>query len=718
MTKSAEIKPKDFYIGSKWLIQPSLDRISDPVQDIQIPPKYMHVLVYLAEHAGRLVRREDLLDTIWKNTIVVEESLTRAISELRKLLGDDPKKPEIIETIPKKGYRLIAAVTWKELTDHDSTPVNGFEQPLSYSDLNGKIARNENLIKSSSFRMHWKKLAIVLAIPVLGYIIWRGFFMTIQPASSAIRLMPLTSYPGDENHPVLSPDGNRVAFNWDDESWFNSSIYVKVIGSEDPLQLTTDGYVSEPAWSPDGRYISYVRWAGRGREIYVVPSLGGPERRLVEDGFGARDPVWSPDGKWIAYSKFVEAEVAYFLYIVHMETQEIKQVTSSQEGPVYDRKPIFSPDGNRLAFIRTYFGKQDIYWVSMENDQIERVTNTDQWITDVDWAPDGESIIYSSREGIWKVPISGGQPVLLAAGGLKIDNISVARNNWRLAYEQGNREENIWQISVADTTEEGQLPKKFIGSSRIDTDLNISPNGRMLTFVSDRSGHPQVWISLSDGSDPVQLTNFNGFNVYDPIWSPNSKQIAFTAQMWGHSDTFIIDAAGGKPMQLTKSNTREISPSWSRDGKWIYFSSNRTGAMEIWKMPINGDKTVKVTENGGVRAAESFDRKWLYIQKRKNGQHSLWKRPIQGGPEVELFTLPDGYIAGWKLCKKGIYFGHQNNEDNLKINLFDYATSQIQPIVQTQKRGFNLTVSPNCRWFFFTQVDRAESDIVLLDNFR
>src|SRR5574341_2229869 len=101
----------DFLIGKDWLVQPRLNRISNAGKSVRLPSKYMHVLVCLAERPGEPVSREELMATVWKDTIVVEESLTRAISELRKIFNDNTKQAQYIETIPKIGYRLTAPVT-------------------------------------------------------------------------------------------------------------------------------------------------------------------------------------------------------------------------------------------------------------------------------------------------------------------------------------------------------------------------------------------------------------------------------------------------------------------------------------------------------------------------------------------------------------------------------------------------------------------------------
>ncbi|MGD0921693.1 MAG: winged helix-turn-helix domain-containing protein [Terriglobia bacterium] len=99
----------DFQVG-RWLIQPKLNSVTANGITAHIEPKAMQVLLYLAEHAGDVMPKERIIQAVWADTFVTDDVLTRAISELRKAFEDDPHEPRFIQTIPKGGYRLIAAL--------------------------------------------------------------------------------------------------------------------------------------------------------------------------------------------------------------------------------------------------------------------------------------------------------------------------------------------------------------------------------------------------------------------------------------------------------------------------------------------------------------------------------------------------------------------------------------------------------------------------------
>ncbi len=101
---------RDFRVGD-WLVEPDLNRISRADKTISVEPKIIEVLVCLASHPGEVLPKEKIIRTVWPDTFVSDGIITYSISELRKAFGDDAKDPRVIQTIPRRGYRLIAPVT-------------------------------------------------------------------------------------------------------------------------------------------------------------------------------------------------------------------------------------------------------------------------------------------------------------------------------------------------------------------------------------------------------------------------------------------------------------------------------------------------------------------------------------------------------------------------------------------------------------------------------
>src|SRR5215475_11890721 len=99
----------DFQLGP-WLVHPSVNTITNNGTTVRLEPKVMQVLVCLAQHAGEPVSKEAIITTVWADTFVSDDALTRSVSELRRALEDNPREPLFVETIPKRGYRILLPV--------------------------------------------------------------------------------------------------------------------------------------------------------------------------------------------------------------------------------------------------------------------------------------------------------------------------------------------------------------------------------------------------------------------------------------------------------------------------------------------------------------------------------------------------------------------------------------------------------------------------------
>ncbi|MDX2472227.1 MAG: winged helix-turn-helix domain-containing protein, partial [Candidatus Krumholzibacteria bacterium] len=198
-----------------WLIQPDLNRISGDDGPVQIEPRVMAVLLALAEQPGELVTRLDLLDRVWGDTVVGEEILTRAISELRRVFGDQARQPAYIETIRNNGYRLIAPVTPPPIQAEPEPEPDPRPKPDATP---APEAAPSTVPPPSRKGGSWLRLLIVaivlVAVALLGPAWLRRDQATDPDPYQVPVAVPLTSYPGREYHPALSADGTRVAFAW------------------------------------------------------------------------------------------------------------------------------------------------------------------------------------------------------------------------------------------------------------------------------------------------------------------------------------------------------------------------------------------------------------------------------------------------------------------------------------------------------------------------
>jgi Tol biopolymer transport system component/predicted Ser/Thr protein kinase len=579
--------------------------------------------------------------------------------------------------------------------------------------------------------------SLIIAILVAGATaVGVYFFMASSKTVSAnLRLEPLTTFPGIESQASFSPEGNQVAFSWNGEHEDDWEIYVKVVGAGTPLRLTTNPATdSSPAWSPDGRYIVFLRQSEDSAGFYMVPALGGLERKLSDahaHRIGVDSPfvAWSPDGKTLALVDREAAEGPLNLYLLSPETAGRQRLTFPPDKWLGDSSPAFSPDGRSIAFLRTISAAvQDVYVVSVSGGEPRRLTNENRRIYGLAWDTSRNQLIFSSNRStsarLWRLSPSGGSLEPISEIGDGASFIAISRQGNRLAYTRSVTDTNIWRYPLGNSKAH-DVPSRLISSTRHELGPQYSPDGNRIVFNSSRTGPLEVWICDQEGANAYQLTNFNGPATGSPRWSPDGKHIAFDSRPGGNADVYTIASEGGNPARLTTEPSDDIVPNWSGDGQWIYFASNRTGTFQVWKMPRGGGDAVQVTNEGGFHAAESPDGKYLYFTKGLN-LPGLWRIPVAGGKESQVLkTLRAGYWAYWAVVDDGIYYLEREESSpggtpKYELRFLNLTTGKQSIVTPLEKRPYSsgLALSPDRRWFLYTQIDTSDTDIMLVENFR
>ena len=587
-------------------------------------------------------------------------------------------------------------------------------------------------------------LAVVGVAVIVAASVWLGVWGPAgREPPAPLRSVPLTSDPGSERHPTFSPEGNQVAFDWDGENRDNTDIYVKLVAGGEPLRLTTNPAVdSRPAWSPDGTQIAFLRRSEGSGGIFLIPPLGGVERKLAESPhLGLRDRSglsWSPDGKFLAVSDRTSPEEPFAIFLVSVESGEKRRLTSPTQS-LADHSLAFSPDGRTLAFIRQSASTiANIYLVQVASGEPWRLTYNDQPTRGLAWTPDGREIVFSSgpaaglsNSSLWRISSLGGMPELLSGTGGDAVSPAISRRGSRLIYSRRTpSDRNIWRLELSGLTAARNRPARLIASTRADWFPQISPDGGRIAFESNRSGSSEVWVCDRDGRGLVQLTSFAGVNAGSPSWSPDGRWIAFDAAPDGNADVYVISADGGSPRRLTAEGSTGQVPRWSRDGKWIYFPSNRTGISQVWKAPAAGGEAVQVTKKGGGVAFESPDGQFVFYGKTEGspfGPTAVWRVPAEGGEEVAVLDSPKPVNSfAWAVVEQGIYFIDAERSEAFAaesfLKFFHFDSGRVTRIAslgeQLNTGAAQVAVSPDGGWILYVQEDQREADLMLVENFR
>ncbi len=706
-------------------------------EPVPLPPKEFELLQILVERYGQVVTREELISRLWPDTIVEEANLNVHISALRKILGVGPNSRQYIQTLPRRGYRFVAEVRENGEQESASGAVPSLiaqvispETPESGARLSAPSVSPQ---KRWLARLKWP-LAI-LAVGLIGAPTLR-YFDFFSPASSESwsNAIPLTTYPGRESFPALSPNGSHIAFTWGGEKDENPDIYVRLVEGGNPVRVTDSPAEDlNPVWSPDSQTLAFYRHAPETDGLYLVPALGGAERKLTtvyanRFNFGKHTWLdWAPDGKWLVVTDKPSSQEPFSLYLLAAELGEKRQLTTPPGSIIGDCSPAFSPDGKTLAFVRVVSASVgDVYLVPTSGGEAMRLTMDNQCINDLTWAPDGRQIIFSSRRGginrLWEIPVSGGVLQLFSAAGNQVRKPNFSQNGKAMAWMQSTDNADIWRVELkakaSPTTISTSDPTPVVTSTLTDISPAYAPDGKRIAFVSNRSGSYEIWVSQHDGSEPLQLTSFQGPQAGSPRWAPDGKSIVFDSRPDGNADIFTINSEGGQPRRLTTESSEDIVPIWSRDGQYIYFNSNRGGSSQIWKMPAVGGGAKQVTRNGGFECVESADGQWLYYT-RERGVASIWRMPAAGGEEFPVVDYrTNGYSRMWALRNGGVYFARGESSVRTAICFFNFSTRRELPVFMTRHPlpvgNAGLTLSPNEQFLMLPVIAQRGSDLMLM----
>jgi Tol biopolymer transport system component len=588
-------------------------------------------------------------------------------------------------------------------------------------------------------RSSWSFKGPVVAVGALALVVaavaathaWRVF---LRPANDPSLLFPLASYPGTEGPPALSPDGNLVAFAWSGGDVAGpTDIYVKAVESEALRRLTqTPDAETSPAWSLDGGAIAFVR---EGRGVFTVSQLGGAERRVSATGTHV---AWAGDSKSVLVRDRERNNEPFGIYQVFLDTLERRRLTQAPVGDGDWRFEI-SPDGRTLAFIRyEKRGIADVYVVPMGGGEPRRLTNWSAPIAGLSWTPDGREIVYSVDEPavgrLWRVPVNGavptrGSPVADVPAPATNPSISKPKPGRaaRLAFQTIILDVDLHMVDLAGRQSSGIIASRpFSNSTRVESAARFSPDGNRIAFASYRSGAHEIWIAGRDGSGLQQLTTLGGAGVLVGGWSPDGTKVVFEASVAGNSDVYVVGVDGGHLRRLTSDSSIDGVPTWSGDGRWIYFASTRAGTVpDIWRMAPDGGQAVRMTHHGGFEPRESPDGKSVFYLDRHpaglavNDTARLMRLPRDGGAEELVLDRVRPFL--WSVTDTGIVFATREQD----VDAVDVYRFSDRRVARAGRLGFqipgifrNMTVSDDGRHALTTKLVRFDADLMRLDNFR
>jgi Tol biopolymer transport system component/DNA-binding winged helix-turn-helix (wHTH) protein len=610
-----------FYAFDSFLVDTAKTVLLEGERVVSLTPKAFELLLVLVQHPGRVLKKEELLELVWANTFVDENNLPRTISALRKALGEEPTENKYIVTVSGQGYRFVADVrelesSEVELNKHpiEITVAPAFAQ---VSPTANGYQTNQDAVHSKPSKIRYSKIGLI-AISIVLALGWAiGTYLVFRQSNQTTQLSPqrklgqLTFEPGLEIEPAWSPDGRFVAFSSDQSG--NFDIWVRSVGEGNSIQVTRSAaHDWQPDWSSDGQSLVF-RSERDGGGLFIVPALGGNERKLC--GFGYR-PRWSPDGSQILfYTSEFPGVAKSKIYVISANGGNPQEVlTDFASEFAFPLRVAWHPDGHHISVWGNHLRVGWSFWTVSVTDGGALQSQIDSQVTaqfreaaitfgDFVWLPSGQGLIFEGEaqgvRNLWKIKVDPKTmrwtdgPERLTIGAGKDTDIVVSPDGRKLAFSIRNERSRLWTFPFDPVN--GQVkgtgqPITVSGISALQPGL--SRDGKLLVFRKQRGSKEELWAKSLDNGQETLLAPADDFSRTNPIWSHNGNgsqliYIRTNPSKLGQTEiapqldrALALRTFGGSDEQVITSPMHgKLSPTdWTPDGKFILASSD-------WRTP-------------------------------------------------------------------------------------------------------------------------------------
>ena len=652
------------YTSGGWTLDTNRRLLSRSEQKIVLEPRVMALLVYFLENPQRTINRDELVDNVWQGTSVSESAINWTIAQLRKALLDTQTPRQYIQTLSKQGYQWLQPVNISEPGKNEKKPPTGLQDDDNGSQRSTADSQSSDSgirgIRRSSIKKYEK---LGYGLVVLSFAIIIAVLLNHQPQPELQPLQgiarPFTSMTGAERHPSFSPDGRWLAFTHYEDKSRTTQLMIKAIKED----------------------IEFINYDNQNKAL-PKPSASQrlvPERVIGTAGRFMRTPSWAPHSKKLAYMRWHDSICQIRLISFSADTQTVSDEVVHQCHEDGSSQVSWGVETESFYFTDRVDGKPyQVFRFDLASMEAKAITNVEPF-----------------QNGVFLVRMSPTERKALIVKDIE------------------NRISEFHLLDLESDTSEHLFSRKGI---YYDVDWNASGTA----FFFNQAQQNLYRFDLS--SNNISLFYSSSSNeVYGMTQSPDLKQYAFVNASANRNriDLVTIENTGAEPSTsiaevLVDSSFQERSPTFSHDGKALFFESDRSGIPQIWRREESGIErqlsnitefiaigSIKLSQNDKHLVGEADakirtldipnETSWIhsavdvksvnpiFVEKDKalvfsqliKGTWQLVKVPYTNKiEEPEILTQEGGYYSAWDGVDK-IYFSRKDQCGLYSLQLFD-----------------------------------------------
>ena len=659
------------YAFAEFIVEPRRRRLTRRGERVELGERCFEALLALLEQPGEVVSKRSLIDTVWPDAVVGEESLVKAVSELRAALDDTPAAPRYIQTVPRRGYRFVAEVREVQPEEDDkmvpaATPTwswlsarlvalaavavaisvalalalwpRSTDVPFAGGSFQ-RLPRQPQSTFKPAFAHGSQLLAAVVADPQsLEHALW-----LIPPGSEA----PLRLTHGIEVRgpaPVFSADDSRVLFTsyrHDSEQGLVPEVFeVPVLGGRVRRVATGASAVSP---SPDGDRMAIAKVSGDGTAI-VVRNAAGAEQKIAATGYW---PRWSPNGRWIAYTTSNPEGGSGHLWIVRPDGRRRRQLT---DAPTQLYGLTWTADSEWIVFSSERVSVGDLFAVSLQTGMIHQVTSGPGSCSSPAVSPDGMRLVFAYAT--YSSTLYGSETLDAAPqrlfGGEPVADLALSRDDKRLAVVLGASGKSR-RVAVLDLRNDEQETVTGLDAEHV----RWTPDDQSLLVSAPSPDRSTQWIwrvPLDQRLPTAVLAGRDHWQECDP--SPDGQLLAAVRQDDDATELVIVELDTGT-IELLHRAPSVADVRWSPDGRHLAFSGgyrpDDACSSGIWVIELGGDAR-RLSPDGAWPA-------WLgdeVVFARSTDLTGLWRVGLDGQPPRRV---PRPIEDEWGFSVEGVEIG-------------------------------------------------------------